>query len=209
VGAQRGERATRGGTRSPERIRTMEAAARTASAAERGDPMTAQARRGRVVAMSFAVMTLAACEGGPLVQEKLSFEPLQGQWIVCLNGGAGDYSKYMLFFPDASFRTTTRTYTTTDRTCTGTETSVSHAPSTYRLVGDVSARIGPDGREVVAKQMNIENSYEIVYTIVYVDGEAAPAVLYFGDLALNPLQDGTAPERRPQVLSASTALTGQ
>jgi hypothetical protein len=186
----------------------MEAAARY-RAAELGDAMTARARRGRVVAMSFAVMTLAACDGGPLVQEKLSFTPLEGEWIACRNDGAGDYSKYMWFFPDASFVTITRKYGTTDRTCTGAETSVSRVPSSYRLVGDVPSRIGPDGREVVAKQMNIENSFELVYTIVYVDGQATPPVLYLGDLALDPLQDGSAPERRPQVLSASTALTGQ
>jgi hypothetical protein len=171
--------------------------------------MTARAWRACAAAMSIAAMLFAGCEDGPLAEQDLAFQPLSGQWIACLNEGAADFSTYMLFFPDASFRTTTRTYASADRTCGGTETSASHAPSTYTLLEDVPARIGPAGREVVAKQMNIENTFQRVFTIVYVDSQATPPVLYFGDLALDPLLDGTAPAKRPSVLSASTALTGQ
>jgi hypothetical protein len=159
--------------------------------------------------MCFAAIALTACESGPVVQEDLAFQPLSGEWFACLNDGAGDYSTHMLFFSDASFRTTTRTYGTTDRTCAGTEASATSAAWRYQLLGDVSTRIGPDGRDVVAKQMDILNSFQTVYTLVYIDRTAAPPVLYFGDLALDSLQDGTAPEKRPQVLSASTAFTSQ
>jgi hypothetical protein len=171
--------------------------------------MTARSRIACGAAMCLAALALTACEGGPLGEVKLAFEPLGGEWTACRNDGAGDYSTNMLFFPDASFRTTTRTYATTDRTCAGAETSVSHTPSSYTLLADVPTKIGPDGRDVVAKQMNIESTFLRMFTIVYEDRTATPPVLYFGDLALDSLQDGTAPEKRPQVLSASTALTSQ
>jgi hypothetical protein len=168
--------------------------------------MTARVRRVSAATMSIAAMLLAACESGPVVQEDLAFSPLQGEWIACRNDGAGDYTTYMLFFADASFRTTTRTYATIDRTCAGPETSASHVAWRYQLLGDVPTRIGPAGRDVVAKQMDIQDSFRTVYTLVYVDREATPAVLYFGDLALDPLADGTAPEKRPGVLSTSTVF---
>jgi hypothetical protein len=171
--------------------------------------MTTRARILGAAVICAAATSLAACEGGPLPERDLAFQPLEGEWIACLNDGATDYSTGLLFFPDASFRTTTRTYATTDGTCGGAQTSVSHAPSTYELTGDVATRIGAGGRDVVAKQMNIENSFERVFTIVYADRETTPPVLYFGDLALDPLDDGTAPEKRPEVLSVSTALTGR
>jgi hypothetical protein len=115
----------------------------------------------------------------------------------------------MLFFADGSFRLTTRTFATSDRSCSGAETSVAHAPLSYRLLGDAQTRIGPDGREVVGRQMNIEDTQTRVFTIIYVDSESTPQVLYFGDLALNPTLDGTAPEKRPDVLSTSSALTSR
>ncbi len=155
--------------------------------------------------MGVAAMTFVACDG-PLVSEELKFEPLQGEWIACLNDGAGDYTKHLLFYPD-SFASTSRTYTTTDRTCAGAETGVSYEIWRYRLTAEASARIGTDGPEVLAKAMSIENSFVTVFTIVYVDGQASPASLYFGDLTLDPLRDGTTPEKRPNVLSAATVFT--
>jgi hypothetical protein len=170
--------------------------------------MSARARR-LGAAFCVAATALAACEGGPLPEQDLAFQPLEGEWIACLNDGAGDYSRYMLFFPDASFRTTIRTYATTDGTCGGAETSAAHAAWRYELLGNVPTRIGPDGREVVAKQMDIADSLRTVYTIVYVDGQATPPVLYFGDLVLDSVLNGSAPAKRPEVLSVSTALTGR
>jgi hypothetical protein len=168
--------------------------------------MTARSRSARVAAMSFAAVALAACEGPPI--EELSFEPLSGEWIACQNDGAADSSRHLLFYPD-SFSSTTRRYGTTNGTCAGAETGVSHEIWRYRLTGDLTAQVGAAGRDVVAKQMDIEDSFRTVYTIVYVDQEATPPVLYFGDLALDSLQDGTTPEKRPHVLSASTALTSR
>jgi hypothetical protein len=168
--------------------------------------MTARSRIARVAAMSFAAMALAACEGPPI--EELSFEPLSGEWIACQNDGAADSSRHLLFYPD-SFSSTTRRYGTTDGTCAGAETGVSHEIWRYSLAGEAPAQIGTGGREVLAKQMNIENSFQTVFTIVYVDQQATPPLLYFGDLALDSLQDGTAPAKRPHVLSASTAFTSR
>jgi hypothetical protein len=169
--------------------------------------MIARARGLASVATCFATLALAGCEGGPIPERELSFEPLQGEWIGCLTDAAGDYTRHVVFFPDASFITTTRRYTTSDGSCAGAETSVSHAAWRYGLLGDVPARIGATGRDVVARQMDAENSADRLFTIVYVDRDTTPAVLYFGDLALDPVEDGTTPDRRPDVLSEATALT--
>jgi hypothetical protein len=155
--------------------------------------------------MSVAAMTLAACEA-PLGEVDPPVDFLGGEWVGCLNDGTADYSRRMIFYPD-SFSTTTRTYATTDRTCGGAETSASNEIWRYRLAGSVPAQIGAAGTEVLAREMNIENSFETLFTIVYVDEQASSSLLYFGDLSLDPLQDGTAPEKRPDVLSGSTALT--
>jgi hypothetical protein len=171
--------------------------------------MIARARGLAPAAACLAALALAGCEGGPIPEQDLAFEPLQGEWIGCLTDGAGDYTRHVVFFPDASFSTTTRRYATTDGSCAGAETGVSHAAWRYGLLGDVPSRIGADGRDVLARQMDAENSADRVFTIVYVDREAVPAVLYFGDLVLDPVEDGTAPDRRPDVLSVATALTSQ
>jgi hypothetical protein len=168
--------------------------------------MTARARGASVAAMSFAVMTLA-CEA-PLGPVEPSSEPLQGEWIACLNDGAGDYTRQLRFYPD-SFASTTRTFATTDRTCAGAETGTSDEIWRYRLGEQVTASIEGVGAEVLAREMNIENSFESLFTIVYIDRLATPPLLYFGDLAFDPLQDGTAPEKRPDVLSASPVLIGE
>lgn len=168
--------------------------------------MTARARGASVAVTCFAVMTLA-CEA-PLGPVEPSSEPLQGEWIACLNDGAGDYTRQLRFYPD-SFASTTRTFATADRTCAGAETGTSNEIWRYRLGEEVAARIEGVGAEVLAREMNIENSFESLFTIVYIDRLATPPLLYFGDLAFDPLQDGTAPEKRPDVLSASPVLIGE
>ena len=160
-----------------------------------------------VAALTFAAMVLAACET-PLGPAEPSSDPLSGEWVACLNDGGADYARHMLFFPD-SLADTTRGYATTDGTCGGAETGATSEIWRYRLEQSVPAHLGPDGAEVLAREMNLQNSFETVYTLVYVDAVADPPRLYFGDLTLDPAQDGTAPEKRPDLLSPSPALVGQ
>jgi hypothetical protein len=169
--------------------------------------MTERARTMRLAAMGIAAVALTACET-PLGPADVSSDNLSGQWIACLNDGAGDYGRSMNFYPD-SYAAITRTYATTDRTCAGAETGSSTEIWRYVLTGTATARIGPSGTEVLARQLTVENSFVTLYTLVYVDEQSVPPVLYLGDLALDPLKDGTSPEKRPEVLSATTALTSR
>lgn len=159
-----------------------------------------------MAAMTFAAMILAACED-PLL-EQVSFEPLTGEWTVCLNDGTGDHTEHLIFYSD-SFSSTRRTYASTDGTCAGPEIGSSREIWRYVITGDATARIGTTGREVVAKQMTIEDSFETVFTIVYVDGDANPSLLYFGDLEVDPSRDGTTAEKRPDVLSETPVFTSR
>lgn len=155
--------------------------------------------------MTFAAMVLTACEV-PLGPAEPTSEPLSGAWKACLNDGGADYTRHMYFYPD-SFAAATRTYATADGTCAGAETSASSEIWRYRLEQNVTARLG--GIEVLAREMNMQNSFETLFTIVYVDEQATPPTLYFGDVALDPAHDGTAPERRPDVLSETPVLVGE
>jgi hypothetical protein len=167
----------------------------------------ARDRRVSVVVVTFAAMILAACEV-PLGPAEPSTEPLSGEWVACLNDGGADYARHMFFYPD-SLTDTTRGYATMDGTCGGAETGASSEIWRYRLEQNVPAHLGPNGTEVLAREMNLQNSFETLYTLVYVDALSSPPVLYFGDLTLDPAQDGTAPEKRPDLLAPSSALVGQ
>lgn len=157
--------------------------------------------------MTVAALSLAACEA-PLGPADPPTEFLRGDWTACLNDGAQDYSKRMAFYSD-SFSTLTHTYATTDGTCGGAETSTSNEIWRYRLGRAAPALLGAAGTEVPAREMNVENSFVTLFTIVYVDEQATPPRLYLGDLAFDPAQDGSAPDKRPRLLAASTALTGE
>lgn len=161
-----------------------------------------------VTALIFAAH-LAAC-GVSGVDEDPWNDPLAGEWTGCLNDGAGDYSRRMVFYAD-SFSSTTRRFSTTDGTCGGTETGASTEIWRLRIGADVPAQLGAVGTAVTvtARELNLQNSFETLFTIVYVDDAATPRLLYFGDLALDPLQDGTSPEKRPDLLSVSSALVGR
>ncbi len=154
-------------------------------------------------------ITLASC--GPLPGAvDTPTDVLKGDWIACLNAGNGsaDQSQRIVFYPD-SFSKTTQTYATTDRTCGGAATGKTSEIWRYKLTGTVSAQIGAGGTVVPARQIDIANSFVTVYSIVFADETANPARLYFGDLALDPAQDGSAPSKRPSLLSASSALTAR
>jgi hypothetical protein len=112
----------------------------------------------------------------------------------------------MVFYAD-SYSSTTSTYSTDDGTCGGAQTSASTEIWRFRLGGELPARVGAAGTEVMARAITLQNSFETVFTIVYVDEEPTPRRLYFGDLSADPLQDGTAPARRPAVLATAAALT--
>jgi hypothetical protein len=157
--------------------------------------------------MSVVAMNVAACGVSGLDGDPWN-DPLAGEWTGCLTGGAGDYSRRMFFYAD-SFSSTTRTFSTTDGSCGGAETSASTEIWRFRLGPEVPAQVGATGTAVIARELNLQNSFETLFTIVYVDEATTPRLLYFGDLALDPLQDGTAPEKRPDLLSPSTVLTSQ
>jgi hypothetical protein len=160
-----------------------------------------------MAAASLAVMALGACEP-PLGSVGASGDSLKGDFQACLNDGTHDYTRRVVFYPD-SLTIITHAYATTGTTCGGAQASVSSEIWRYTLAGTVTAPIGePAGTQVLAREMNLENSYVKVFTIVYVDEQATPARLYLGDLA-NPLLDGSAPDRRPQILSAATVLVGR
>jgi hypothetical protein len=159
------------------------------------------------VALGLATALLAGCET-PLGPPEISGGTLSGEWVACLNEGGADQSRTIVFYSD-SFASTTRTFATTDGTCGGAETASAREPWRYRLADPISAQLGPSGASVAARELNVENSFETVFTIVYVDEASDPRVLYLGDLAFDPLQDGSAPERRPAVLSASPIFTSR
>jgi hypothetical protein len=171
--------------------------------------MRDRSRRAGVVAAGVAAaIGLAGCEV-PMAPEDPPGGVLQGQWVACLDDGAADRSRTIGFYPDASFSVTTRVHATTDRTCGGEGAFVSYEAWRYRLGTEITAFVGPEGTQVLAKSIDLtQGAGTTVYSIVYVDSRATPAVLYFGDLAFDPALDGTAPEKRPDVLAASTALTG-
>jgi hypothetical protein len=156
----------------------------------------------QAVALSVTACGVSGVEGDPWN------DPLAGEWVGCLNEGAGDYGRRMYFYAD-SFSSTTSTYSTNDRTCGGTETSVATEIWRFALGEQVTAQVGSAGTAVTARQINLQNSFETLFTIVYVDEQSTPRLLYFGELALDPLQDGSAPEKRPEVLSVATTLAGQ
>lgn len=158
------------------------------------------------VALVLGAVSLGGCEPG-LAPPAPSGDVLDGRWLACLNDGAGDYSKSLSFFPDASFLIVTRTHATTDGTC-GAETSLAREAWRYELGRETPAAVGADGAAVVANEITLYGSV-VRYSIVYVDGVATPPKLYFGDLALDPARDGTAPDRRPDVLAASGALSAR
>lgn len=159
-----------------------------------------------VVAAGVAAVVLSGCEV-PLGPPEAAGDVLEGVWVACESDGAGDRSRSFAFYPDASFSVTTRTHTTTDRTCGGTSALSSYEAWRYRIGPGVTAFVGNPATEVLARSIDMTRQLQTVYSIVYLDSHATPAVLYFGDLALDPARDGTAPEKRPEVLS-TTALTG-
>lgn len=164
--------------------------------------------RARSAAMAAGLAAISlACET-PLGPEAASGETLSGEWVACRNDGAADQLRVVQFFPD-SFSSTTRTYATRDGSCGGGETGAAREIWRYTLKGAVPARIGDAGLEVLARELDVENSFETVFTIVYVDETVTPSLLYLGDLSSDPLLDGTAPDRRPRLLSASDPLAGQ
>lgn len=166
------------------------------------------ARWSAVVAVSLAA-SIAGCEGEVDADVDPSLDPLRREWSACFSDAAGDYRRTVYFYPD-SYSSTTRTYSTSDGTCGGAETGSSMEIWRFRLAAEVPARIASEsGPEVVAREMNVQNSAETVFTIVYVDAQAVPPRLYLGDVELDPLEDGTSVEKRPDVLSASTVLVGE
>lgn len=160
------------------------------------------------MAMAGILATSVTACGVSGVDEDPWNDPLAGEWVGCLSDGAGDQSRRMYFYAD-SFSLETRTHASADGSCRGAETSSALEIWRFRLGADVPAQVGAAGTEVVARELNLQSSSETLFTIVYVDEAATPRLLYFGDLARDPLQDGTAPEKRPDLLAPTTALAGQ
>lgn len=158
-----------------------------------------------MAAVALVATALAACEPLPGSSGGAT-DFLKGDFVACLNDGTHDYTKRVVFYPD-SLSILTHAYATADRTCGGAETGATSEIWRYTLAGTVTARIGAAGTQVLARAINLENSFVKVFTIAYIDEQASPDRLYFGDLA-DPL-DGSAPEKRPLVLSATTALTSR
>jgi hypothetical protein len=131
---------------------------------------------------------------------------LQGDWRACQNDGTADVTRTMRFYSD-SYGLSTQTFPTTNTSCAGTATSSTYQPWRYTLGSEVAATVGPGGTPVAARTINIMNSFTTTYSIVWVDQASSPARMYFGDLAADPALDGTAPEKRPTVLSVATSLS--
>jgi hypothetical protein len=167
--------------------------------------MTDWARRMAVVAVGALALVSGGCEP-PLAPPAVSTDVLNGEWAGCAAGGAGDQLTAILFYPDASYLLTKRTYGTTDGTCGGAQTAARYESWGYALGNAVSASIGLAGTTVTAREITIANALQTTYSIIYTDASVSPHVLYFGDLAADPALDGTAPTKRPQVLSATTGL---
>lgn len=168
--------------------------------------MTDWARRTAVMAWVALAVTLGGCES-PLGPAAVSGEVLSGGWTACLGDGNGDRSTTFVFYPDASYLLTAKTYATTDRTCGGAETGARYEAWRYSIGKEVAAYIGPNGTPVTAREINLMNSLVTIYSIVYQDAHASPPVMYLGDVALDPALDGSAATKRPDVLS-TTGLSG-
>ncbi len=163
----------------------------------------------RRVAVAVAVagaLGLGGCES-PLGAPGASGDVLAGQWTACLNDGTGDHLTAMVFYPDASYLVANRTFSTTDRTCGGAQTSARYSSWAYTLGKTVAVTLPPAGTTVTARQIDIVNAVQRIYSIVYEDASATPHVLYFGDLTADAALDGSSAAARPQVLSTSTALS--
>lgn len=169
--------------------------------------MTDWGRRAAVVVAGALALGLGGCES-PLGPPAVSSDLLTGEWAACLNDGAGDHMTTILFYPDASYLSANRTFATADATCGGAQTGARYGSWRYTLGNSVPAYLGTAAATVTAREIDIMNSVQTIYSIVYTDAGATPHVLYFGDLAADPALDGTAPTRRPQALSATTALSG-
>jgi hypothetical protein len=160
-----------------------------------------------VIAALGVALSTGAC-GVSGVDERPWDDPLAGEWTGCLNDGAGDYSRRMVFYAD-SFSSTTQRFSTSDESCGGAASGAATEIWRMRIGANVPAQLGATGAEVLARELNLQNSFETLFTIVYVDESVTPRLLYFGDLAGDPLQDGTAPNRRPDLLAPTSVLVGR
>jgi hypothetical protein len=120
---------------------------------------------------------------------------LEGTWAACVADPAGDQRQVMTFHGFGV--TITRTvYASTDGSCTGVA-DPAVAPAVFALRQPVTAAL--DGNAVTARELDIVDSGWAYYTLVFLDTAANPDVLYLGD-DMHVARDGTAPEKRPNVL---------
>ena len=168
--------------------------------------MTESGRRAAVAIIPVLALALNGCEG-PIAPAPVSGDVLAGEWVGCRNDGAADHMTTVVFYPDASYLTATRTFGTTNGTCGGAETGASYGSWRYTLGNSVPASLGLAGTSVTAREITVTNAVVTTYSIVYTDGSVTPHVLYFGDLAAESSLDGTTAAKRPRVLSSASGLT--
>jgi hypothetical protein len=119
---------------------------------------------------------------------------LTGTWRSCVTVSGHD-SLETFTFSGSSMSHGVGSYLGSDGSCTIDPTGTGVQATTFTLGGPITAPLGS------ASVTAFAFDYGGMYTIAYVDAVASPKRLYVGDLSADPLQDGTAAQKRPVVLA--------
>lgn len=124
---------------------------------------------------------------------------LAGTWAYCEFDGTTDVSEELTFDGSGNFTVLGVTFDSVDGTCSSGRAEGSTQFLIYQVGADLTADLA--GVPVTAREFDYGNSPGPItnYIIYFIDSGASPLALYFG--FGDPVNDGSAPELRPTVLT--------